>query len=66
MIEDQACEPQRSADEADVEQHRGERGHPEFVVGIEYARRHRDQRDKEDVGRGDAQHLHGEVEFLLA
>ncbi len=37
--------------------------HPELVVGVEYGRRDRDQRDEEDIRRGDAQQLHGEVEL---
>ena len=57
-------QPQRGADEADIKQHGRKGRHPEFVVGVEYARRDRYQRDEEYVRRGDGQQLHGEVEFL--
>ena len=57
-------EPQRAADEADIEQDRREGRHPELVVGVEDARRDRHQRDEENVRRGDLQQPHGEIELL--
>ena len=50
-------------DERDVQQHRRERRHREAAPGIEDARGQRHQRDEDDVGEGDAQHRHGQLEL---
>ena len=56
-------EGERAGDERDVEQRRGDRRHRKAVPGVQHAGRERHQRDEDDVGEGDAQHCHGQVEL---
>ena len=55
---------QRKSDEGHVEQRRCERGHREAAVGVEHAAGEGGERDEQDVGEGDAEHRHGDVELV--
>ena len=54
------CEPQRGADQADVEQYRREGRNRESAAGVENASCEGDERDEEQVRKGDTHHLDGE------
>ena len=56
--------PVGGGDQAQVEQHRGESRHRELVETVENAAGKRHQRNKKQIGKGDAQHLGGQVKTL--
>src|SRR5450830_1366751 len=55
---------QRAKNEAQVEQRRRKCGNGKAAPGIEDAAGERHERDEQQVGKGDAQHRHRELEFL--
>ena len=57
---------QHGRDEHQVHQHRHEAGLGEPPEGIEHARQHRNQRDEQDVGKGNPPEQHGQIEPGIA
>ena len=56
--------PEGGGNQGDIEQHRGQRRNAELAEGVEHAARHRRQRNQQDVGKHDAQHIAGEDELV--
>src|SRR5260221_11957322 len=54
-------EEQRSDNEGEVEQRRGQRRYREAAPGVEDASGERNERDEQNVGEGDAQHRPSEL-----
>ena len=60
---EQRCREQGRTDERQIEQNRSERRHSKTVITIEYSTSHTCHGDKQQVGKGDPQHLSGSGKF---
>ena len=57
-------QPQRGGDHGQVEQHRRDRRNGELAATVQHPAGQGGQRDEQQIGKGDAQHLHRQLVFV--